>query len=143
MKTKRILSMLLAVLTLCSFAGCKKSNDENDTSVIETIIEEEVDDSDISGGNTESSSKVSSGKKTPSKKGGTVSEVKETKEAKRKLDFGGKTITIMREWGPYKRGQYTVWDNWCDNLDRVQKEFNVKIVEKKWNVTLANEALLK
>lgn len=141
MKTKRIISLLLAMLTLCSFAGCKKSGDENDTSIIERVIEEEVDDSDISSGNVQNSSKTGSGKKNVGKKGGTVSDSKETKNAKSKLDFGGKTITIMREWEPYKRGQYTVWDNWCDNLDRVQKEFNVKIVEKKWNVTLANEVL--
>ncbi len=142
MKFKRTLSLVLSFAMVAAFAGCSKGGTESDeVSYIETIVEEEV------GGNTTASGGGSqSGTKGGSQSGnnsqsGTVSEGKKTTEAKKKLDFGGKTITILREWGAYPRGQQTVWDNWNDNVARVKKEFNVNIVEKKWSVDLAQEVL--
>ena len=142
MKFKRTLSLVLSFAMVAAFAGCSKGGTESDeVSYIETIVEEEV------GGNTTASGGGSqSGTKGGSQSGnnsqsGTVSEGKKTTEAKKKLDFGGKTITILREWGGYPRGQQTVWDNWNDNVARVKKEFNVNIVEKKWSVDLAQEVL--
>lgn len=138
MKLKRTVNFVLAFAMAVSFAGCSKAGNESDeVSYIETVIEEVV-----SGGATASGGDSQSGTQGGNhSQSGTVSENKETTAAKDKLDFGGKTITILREWDAYPRGQHTVWDNWNDNVDRVEKEFNVNIVEKKWSVDLAQEVL--
>ncbi|MGN0494019.1 MAG: hypothetical protein ACI4F7_10260, partial [Acutalibacteraceae bacterium] len=117
MKFKRTLSLVLSFAMVAAFAGCSNGGTESDeVSYIETIIEEEVG-GDNTASNGDSQSGTQSGSQSSTQGGsqggnnpqsGTVSESKETTEAKKKLDFGGKTITILREWDAYPRGQHTV-----------------------------------
>ncbi len=65
----------------------------------------------------------------------------DTEAWKEWLDFGGATVTLMREWEPYPNGKNAAWDNFNAHLAKTEKKFNVKIEEKKWKATLANEML--
>lgn len=140
MNFKRIISFIISGIIVICFSGCQSSGDDSsDYSVIQRVIEtEEIVGGDGSSGSSSNGNGQAGSQNTSA---GSDSDNKTTSEAKQKLDFGGKTITILREWGAYPSGQYTAWDNWNDNVDRVEKEFNVKIVEKKWNTTLAQEVL--
>lgn len=55
-----------------------------------------------------------------------------TIEAKKKLDFGKATVTLIYEWQVQnKRGVSVNRDRWLDRVADVEKKFNVKIVEKQ------------
>ena len=53
----------------------------------------------------------------------------------------GKTITIMRSWGPYVSGNNTAHDNWNKRVAELEKKYKFDIVEKQWSVTLDQEAM--
>lgn len=142
MKMKRTFCLALALLLIFSVCGCKKKT--GDDSEYSVWYEDEI----ISGGKSSKSDKTDSsksstgsGKSNTGSKGSGASDKNEQIAESTKLDFGGKTITLLREWGPYARGKYSSWDNWLNNLEAVEKECNVKIVEKKWSATLAGEML--
>lgn len=141
---KRTLCLLLSLLLVFTVCGCKKKNDTDD-SEYSVWYEDEI----ISGSSGSKADKTTSSKKNNSSKSGskasggknTASDHDTQIAEETKLDFGGKTITLLREWDKYERGKYTTWDNWLNNLAAVEKECNVKIVEKKWTADLAGEML--
>lgn len=165
MKMKKMLSLALAVLFTFSVCGC--SNNSGDDSEYSVWYENEIisgtaggstsdgdsaaGDNTTSGKNNTTSGKnnttsgknnTTSGKNNTTTGGKGNSSDKDTQTAENiKLDFGGKTITLLRDWGKYSRGKYTTWDNWLNNLEEVEKECNVKIVEKQWTANLAGEML--
>lgn len=53
----------------------------------------------------------------------------------------GKTITIMRQWGPYTSGNNTAHDNWNKRVAELEKKYDFDIVEKAWSATLEQEVL--
>lgn len=141
---KRTLCLLLSLLLVFTVCGCKKKNDTDD-SEYSVWYEDEI----ISGSSGSKADKTTSSKKNNSSKSGskasggqnTASDHDTQIAEETKLDFGGKTITLLRDWDKYERGKWTTWDNWLNNLDAVEKECNVKIVEKKWTADLASEML--
>ncbi|MDD4690488.1 MAG: hypothetical protein PHE51_12205 [Eubacteriales bacterium] len=148
MKVRRIVSVLLVACILFSFSACKKAGNatsdasqENNTSWDVSAVSDELNASDLvsteSGANAVGSNKTGA----PGNVGSTSNSNINTADLKANLNFNGATITILREWGAYERGKATVWDNWLDRVAEVEKKYNVKIIEKKWSVTLAQEAL--
>lgn len=65
----------------------------------------------------------------------------DTPITKENLNFDGKTVTIMREWAPYESGVSTVGDLFLAKVSKLEKQFNVKIAQKKWKVNLVAEML--
>lgn len=52
-----------------------------------------------------------------------------------------KSITIMRDWGPYASGKNAAHDNFNNHLKKIEKYYNIAIVEKKWKATLEGRTL--
>lgn len=50
-------------------------------------------------------------------------------------------VIIMRDWEPYPNGRCAAWDNFNTHLEKVEKRYNVDIVEKKWKTTLEGRTL--
>ena len=128
MKMKRTFCLALALLLIFSVCGCKKKT--GDDSEYSVWYEDEI----ISGGKSSkgdktdsSKSSTGSGKSNTGNKGSGASDKNEQIAESTKLDFGGKTITLLREWGPYARGKYSSWDNWLNNLEAVEKECNGRL----------------
>ena len=55
--------------------------------------------------------------------------------------LAGRTIVIMRSWEPYESGKNTAHDNWIKRVAELEKKYNCNIVERKWSVTLDQEAM--
>lgn len=170
MKMKKVISLAMALLFTVSVCGCKNAtSDDSEYSVWyeDEIINSTTGGNGNNGGdadnadganlgsgkndkNNSSSGKNNSGKNnntstgknnTTGGNGGSDKKDDSQKAEDIKLDFGGKTITLLRDWDKYSRGKYTTWDNWLNNLEQVEKECKVKIVEKKWTANLAGEML--
>ncbi len=65
----------------------------------------------------------------------------DTEALKDALDMKGQSITVMRDWGPYASGKNAAHTNFNNWVNKTEKRFNVKIVEKAWKATLAGEML--
>ena len=57
------------------------------------------------------------------------------------LDFGGKTVTIVREWAPFTKGNSAKGDRFLAAVEELEKKYNVNIEEKQQKVNLAAEML--
>ncbi len=146
---KRLSCLALAVLMVASLTACKNGEDQGSEYYVEEEVVVQGEDGTTStvkdntskqntnntstdkGGNTSNGGANSSGFKNK----GNAEKMKD------ELDFKGKTITLMREWDPYPNGRNAAWDNFNSHLAKTEKRFNVKIEEKKWKATLANEML--
>lgn len=144
---KRITCLALALMMIVGLTACKENtSDESEFSEYEVVIsngstvttssQQEETTSSKKETTTSTSSKDNGKKDDPF--GATKGNAEKMKE---KLDFKGKTITIMREWNPYPNGRNAAWDNFNTWLAKCEKRFNVKIAEKKWKATLAGEML--
>lgn len=94
-------------------------------------------------GNTSGGSGTTSGSGSnrPSNNGGSGNGGSTTAKYDPVKSLKGKTITIMRSWGPYVSGNNTAHDNWNKRVAELEKKYNFDIVEKQWSVTLDQEAL--
>lgn len=148
---KRITSLALASLLVLSLAACTRNPDagseyseEFETIVISgtsTTTNSSEEDKTTSSNPTNTSNTSSSKKPSGSTDTDYGSAKGNAEKMKEKLNFKGKTITIMREWNPYPNGRNAAWDNFNSWLAKCEKRFNVKIDEKKWKATLAGEML--
>ncbi len=138
---KRLSCLALAVLMVVGLTACKKDTSEGS----EYFVEEEIVVSGEDGGTTETGKNESKTGTTGTSGGSggstgmTFKNEGNAEKMKNELNFKGKTITIMREWEPYPNGRNAAWDNFNSHLAKTEKRFNVKINEKKWKATLANE----
>jgi len=139
---KRSVCLLMALFMVFGLAACKGSSEEY-YSIYEDV-EEETSEASVEANTSveEVSSKKETSSKTPSKQNTSTNKNEGNTDAmKEALDFKGKSITIMREWSPYKSGRNAAHDNFNNWVNKTEKRFNVKIVEKKWKATLASEML--
>lgn len=144
---KRIACLSLAFLMVFGLTACKNNPEEN--SIISVWEEEVIDDGEEEVVSNEkkddnssaaSSQKVTSTTSKPSS-GQDFKNKGNAEKMKEELDFKGASITIMRDWNPYANGKNAAHDNFNKQVNKTEKRFNVKIVEKKWKATLASEML--
>lgn len=138
-KFLRLLALTLAVLMCFTFTACKKnpSSDTSSESDTDVNVNGDVDvNVDGDGDSVSSDDKTTSNVASESTQQGTTS------TDKSKLDFGGKTITIIYEYQPSdKKGIDPSRDRELDRIAELNKKYNVKIVMKK-GASNYNEAIV-
>lgn len=136
-KTRRILALCLAALMCFTFAACKKSPSDNSSDVSD-IGSDAVTASDASNGEQSGTEQTGSAQENASQGGqsGTAA------QTNNKLNFGGKTVTIIYEYQPSnEKGIDPSRDRELDRIAELNKKFNVKIVMKKGAANY-NEAIV-
>ena len=144
MKTvKKILSLILSMMIAMTIIGCagnKPADTPSDVSgdaVSDSSVSENPSDTEESStpeesSKAEESSKVDSSKTDASTTSSKTTGSSKTDEAKKNLDFGGQTITIIYEYQP--SSEYGIDASRDRELDRIKvlnKKYNVNIVMKK------------
>ena len=139
--TKRIICLVLALAMIFGLTACKKnSSGDSEYSYWEEVV---IDGENTNTSSDNNSSVVSeNGNKNTSTTTPSNSDPDDPDDPTPEVpDFKGASITIMREWDPYPNGKNAAWDNFNAWVNKCEKKFNVKIVEKKWKATLAGEML--
>lgn len=145
---KRVTCLMMALLMLIGLTACKKNtSDDSEYSVI--WVEDIVENDGTTSGSKKTGSLIQ--KKVPKKNTSSTSSSKgifdgenlpaKPEEWKKRLNFKGETIVLLRDWDPYPSGKNKAHDNFNKWVAKTKKRFNVNLEERKWKTELAGEML--